>query len=148
MNWDAETFAGPRAFARHMLKDDRLLLRPHVGDVAIAPAPGGWAIECVLFREACWQVELVVLTPGVVAPRHRHNRVDSCDLLLAGRPSAITVGDVIRAPAAQRGSLAANLIRIGKGVWHSGEPSNGAVYLSFQKWDGEPGVIGDDWEQE
>lgn len=140
---DANTFAGPRAFARFMLRDDRLLIRPQLDSIAVF---GGYAIEVVLFRQACWQVELITMLPGANVPMHRHMRVDSCDLMIGGTTAGVVIGGRAVKPF-QRGPLASNLVRVGKGVWHGGQPEgNGAVYLSFQRWDGEPGLISEDWE--
>jgi hypothetical protein len=140
---DSTTFAGSRAFARYMLRDDRLLIRPRLNLITVF---GEYAIEVVLFRESCWQVELITMLPGAVVPMHRHNRVDSCDLMLGGTTSDVVIGGKSVKPF-QRGPITANLVRVGKGVWHHGQPEeNGAVYLSFQRWDGEPGLISEDWE--
>lgn len=140
---NANSFPGPRGFARYMLDGDRLLIRPQLDSISIF---GGYAIEVILFREACWQVELITMLPGVVVPKHRHNRVDSCDLMIGGTPGCVEIGERAISPL-RRGSLAANLVRVGKGVWHHGKSGkSGAVYLSFQKWDGEPGLISEDWE--
>lgn len=141
---DANTFAGPRAFARFMLRDDRLLIRPVINSISVF---GSYCIEAVLFRDACWQVELVTMLPGAVVPKHRHNRVDSCDLLISGWSPAVVIGGK-SVKAVRHEALLPNLVRIGKGVWHEGQPErNGAVYLSFQKWDGEPGLISEDWDE-
>jgi hypothetical protein len=141
---DENTFAGSRAFARYMLRDNRLLIRPRLDSIHVF---NNYAIEVVLFRESCWQVELITMLPGAVVPIHRHNRVDSCDLMLAGDIDGVVVGGV-SVNHFRRGPLPANLVRVGKGIWHGGSPADhGAVYLSFQKWDGPPGVISDDWEQ-
>lgn len=57
---DATSFPGPRAFARHMLRDGRLQLRPIVDQIMTFR---GSAIEAVLFREGCWQIESM---PGAI----------------------------------------------------------------------------------
>lgn len=140
---DSHTFPGSRAFARFMLRDDRLLIRPLLDSITVF---SDYAIEVILFREACWQVELITMLPGAIVPMHRHNRVDSCDLMLGGTTSGVVIGGR-RVKPFQRGSIPANLVRVGKGAWHRGQPeSSGAVYLSFQHWDGEPGLISEDWE--
>lgn len=127
-----------------MLRDDRLLIRPELDSIYVF---NNYAIEVVLFREACWQVELITMLPGAVVPLHRHNRVDSCDLMLGGTTTGVVIGRKA-VSSIRRGSLAANLVRVGKGAWHGGKPDGkGAVYLSFQKWDGPAGVISEDWEQ-
>jgi quercetin dioxygenase-like cupin family protein len=142
MSWGAQQFAGPRAFARHMLAGDRLQLRPLFDS---AHAFAGIATESVVFREGCWQVELVAMLPGAVVPRHRHNRVDSVDLVLGGTGRGDVAGRPLGAP--QRGRLAANLVRVPKGRWHGGQAGEqGVLYLSFQQWDGPPGLISEDWE--
>jgi len=134
-------FAGPRAFAKHMLAEG-VQARPFIGPLH---AFGGIALEGVLFRDGSWQIELVTLFPHAVVPKHRHLRVDSVDLALGG-DGVVIVGDRLMPPA-KRGSLPANLLRIGRGIWHEGSVgANGAQYLSFQQWDGEPGLISEDWQ--
>jgi hypothetical protein len=143
MSMSADSFPGPRAFARHMLQEDRLFIRPELDSIAVF---SGYAIELVLFREACWQVELITMFPGAVVPMHRHNRCNSVDLMLGGTSSTVVV-DGRRVSPIRRGPLLANLVRVAKGAWHAGQPQErGAVYLSFQQWDGEPALISEDWE--
>lgn len=138
-------FGGPRAFARYMLEGDRLLLRPQLDQIH----HDGRALEAVLFREGCWQVEMVVIGPGAEVPVHRHNRCDSVDLLVGGSgtinvdPCVIGrfVGD------AHKGRLAANLVRVPRGAWHGGKVGpKGIVFISFQQWQGPAQLIGEDWE--
>lgn len=139
-----DTFAGPRAFARHMLEGGRLQLRPLVDAVM---AFRGRGIESILFRESCWQVELVVAMPSAEAEMHRHLRCASADLLLNGAlmPCSTVEGRDIGAP--RRGELVHQLRTIGKGEWHGGAAGPaGLVYLSFQQWDGQPTFISEDWE--
>lgn len=138
-----QSFSGSRAFARHMLEGDRLKLTNGLGHVTCIQ---DFAVSTILFRESCWQVEMIVLLPLAKVLRHRHNHCDSCDLLLGGASQDIWVGNK-NANTSRRGSLAANLIRVGKGVWHEGSPaSTGSVYLSFQHWDHTPQLIVEDWE--
>lgn len=139
-------FAGPRAFARHMLAGNRLLLRPLLDRMQ---STGQWS-ELVLYREGCWQVALIVIRPNVVVPRHRHLRVDSCDIGLGGSGLITIEPRVIDQPAerAMRGPLAANLIRVPRGAWHGGTTGpQGGTFLSFQHWaGGAPGFISEDWQ--
>lgn len=132
-------FRGVRHFARYMLSDNRLRLEP-----LLPMRTYGRCVESVLFRLDCWQVELVAGPSNVAIPRHRHNRVDSMDVVISGWVDGL-VGKKRTCEA--RGPLLANLIRVPKGVWHEGHAGpDGAVYLSFQKWDGVVGFISDDWE--
>lgn len=141
-----ESFSGPRAFARHMLAGGRLTLNPVRGSIR---AFGGIALECVVFKESCWQVELITMLPNVVIPRHKHMRVSSVDLALGlGDDGHGVVGNAPM-PQVQRGSMLSNLLRIDKGAWHEGVvSSSGVMFLSFQQWDGEPALISQDWVTE
>ncbi len=137
---NSATFAGPRAFARHMLREGKWL-RPIYDQIMT------WnrsTMETVLFREGRWQVELIAAMPDASAPMHRHLRCASADLLLNGSVLGTVEGRGFSPP---RGQLAAQLKTIGKGEWHGGSAgSSGFVYLSFQQWDGEPTFISQDWE--
>lgn len=141
----AKSFPGSRAFARWMLRDDRM-------PIEIEPARiCRWldrTIEVILFRQSCWQVELISVLPGGVAKQHRHMRVDSCELCLGGGVLADVDGRQLN--TMHRGPLAANLIRVPMGAWHGGESGpNGVVWLSFQHWvKGSPGWVSEDWEEQ
>ena len=137
------SFPGPRAFARWALDGGRLKIAPDLGRIH---ADRGLAIECVLFRQACWQVELVTLMPHAQGVMHRHNRCSSVDLALGGTGVANIGGrDILQV---QRGSLLAQLVRIERGQWHVGSAGpQGNMFVSFQQWhDGEPDFISTDWE--
>jgi hypothetical protein len=137
-----DSFTGPRAFGRYMLREGRLPLRPLYDQIM---AFRGRILESILFREGCWQVELVVGMPHAGTEMHRHLRCASADLLLNGTVSGTVGGRGVSHP--KRGELAAQLRTIGKGEWHGGASGpDGLVYLSFQKWDGEPTFISQDWE--
>lgn len=142
MNLHPESFAGPRAFARWALKDGRLLLRPLPDQLT---AWNGLGQETVLFRESCWQIELLMALPNAPAPVHRHLRCDSADLLLHGEVAGAVEGRGFTPP---RGPLHLQLKTISRGEWHGGQAGpKGFVWLSFQRWhDGEPTFISEDWE--
>ena len=136
-----ESFAGPRAFARYMLREDRVSLRPLYDRIMTY---GGGTLESILFREGPWQVELIAAMPNASAPMHRHLRCASADLLLNGSVRGTVEGRGFSPP---RGPLQAQLKTIGKGEWHGGSAGpQGFIYLSFQQWDGEPDFISEDWE--
>ncbi len=136
-----DAFPGPRAFARHMLQGDRLSLRPLYESIMTFR---GAIIESILFRESCWQVELIASLPNAGTEVHRHMRCASADLLLNGGGIDAHGGVEIKGP---RGPLAAQLKSIAVGKWHGGfSGPAGFVYLSFQQWQGEPTFISQDWD--
>ena len=138
-----DSFAGPRAFARHMLREGRLELRPIVDQIMTFRQS---AIEAILFRDACWQIELVSVVPGFVAEKHKHLRCASADLILNGLVDGYVGARSMREPP-KRGGWEANLFTIGRGEWHGGTSGpNGLCYLSFQQWDGPPTFVSEDWQ--
>jgi hypothetical protein len=139
-------FAGPRSFARWMIEGNRLLIQPDLSRIRLIR---DFVMEVVLYREGPWQCELVIGMPSKVIPRHRHLRVDSCDLALGGSGLVIIGSKVVHVnkTLSQRGSMSANLIRVPRGVWHGGELGDcGGAWLSFQHWIGDPAYLGEDWE--
>lgn len=135
-----DSFAGPRAFARYMLEGG-LKLRPVLDGLMTT----GGIFESILFRESCWQIQLVTGLPGVNAGRHRHPHCASADLLLNGEVINTVGGRGTGVP--RRGELAAQLRTIGAGEWHGGSTGEkGLAFLSFQKWEGEPAYLGTDIE--
>jgi hypothetical protein len=142
MGFNATSFAGPRAFARHMLQGDRLRLAPHYAEVL---AFRGLGLESILFRDGPWQVELIMAMPDSPAEVHRHLRCRSADLILNGSVVGSVEGRSVTDP--KRGALAAQLRTVGKGEWHGGAAGpKGLIYLSFQQWDGAPDFISNDWD--
>jgi hypothetical protein len=132
-----------RAFARQMLREDRLRLSPLKGSLR---AFGSTAFESVMFRDGIWQVEMIHLLPNASIARHRHNRCDSIDLLLCGEGTAEIDGRPVPGIRTDA-SLAASLVPVPRGQWHGGGAGeHGCVYLSFQKWTGAADYISSDWE--
>lgn len=130
-------------FARRMLADDRLLMRPPMDGLRWAD---GWG-EAILYRDGPWQVELVMLLPGVDVPMHRHMRCESCDVALSGSGEIVT--ERFRGPFGRDESrpLARTVLRIPAGMLHGGKAGpSGCLWLSFQRWAGEPAHISEDWQ--
>lgn len=135
-------YRSAKHFARQMLAGDRLTIAP---DYTRMKAMKGWT-EVILLRDENCQVALVTVQPNITVPRHRHLRVDSVDLAIAGHASRFEI-DGHWGPRAMRGPLAANLVAVPAGVAHGGTAAaEGATFLTFQFWDGEPGYASDDWE--
>jgi len=106
-------------------------------------------IEVMIHRDGPWQTQLNVFLPGAVVPMHRHLRCDSVDVAIAGSGvvDVLPWRGVRLAQKKRDAPLAAQLMSIPRGVWHTGGPGdNGAVILSFQHWIGEPDFISADWE--
>lgn len=144
-----ESFAGPRAFARHMLAVGFPMV-PFIGGLRTAPEdhPGGRAMEGVVFREGPWQILLLVMPPNCQVQKHRHRRFASVELSLGGSGTAFVGDRVLTMPDKRRGTPEENLVRLGRGEWHEGFAGpDGSIFLSFQQWwDGPPAFISDDWE--
>jgi hypothetical protein len=132
-----------------MLEGNRLALAPHrdlvwtshrhmaVGDQKM--------MTCILFRDGCWQVELLMIHPGSTSPLHRHNFCESADVLLCGDLTGSIGGHFIGKPRGE--NLIANIQNLPLGAWHGGCTDSGLVALSFQRWIGrEPTFIANDWE--
>jgi hypothetical protein len=149
MPFAADAFPGVKHFARHMLRDGKLLLAP-IRD-AIWTAGGHKDVgdqkmlTCILFRSGCWQVELLVIHPHSSSPLHRHNYCESADVLLNGDLAGTVDGLAIKTPRGDR--LASNITCLPVGAWHGGATEKGLICLSFQRWIGiEPTFIANDWE--
>lgn len=136
-------FPGPRAFARYMLREGRLTLRP---DPTMMRTFGP-IMATILYRDGPWQVELVCIPPFTCVPTHRHNRVSSVELALGGSGS-ITIGERVLNVLEYTLRERLVLTRIPAGVWHGGEVGpDGAMWLSFQQWlEGPVSWLGYDWE--
>lgn len=149
MQFNHSSFAGPRAFARHMLATG-FPMHPFIGGMRTAPEghPGGRAMEGILFREGPWQILLLVMPPNCTVQKHRHGRFASAELSLGGGGTAFVANRVYVAPEVRRGSVDANVVCLARGEWHEGFAGpNGSIFLSFQQWfDGPPAFISDDWE--
>lgn len=131
-------------FAREMLRDNRLCLRPQ--PLALH-ASDGW-MELPLYTQDQWQVQLTVVHRNVIVPRHRHLCCESMDLVLGGLDSHFAIDGWAGVHPRYAERLAVNLVPVPKNVWHeaAGGP-NGIVLLSFQRWDdGRPRPLSQDWE--
>ncbi len=135
-------YRSAKHFARVMLEGDRLSIAP---DYTRMKALKGWT-EVVLLRDENCQVALVTVQPNITVPRHCHPHMDSVDLAIAGHESRFEI-DGHWGPNPMRGPLAANLVGVPAMVPHGGTAgAEGATFLTFQFWHGEPGYASDDWE--
>ena len=127
-------------FARHALVARRLDLR------AVAMRTFGNITCTVLYRSGCWQAELITIPGYTVVPLHRHNRVYSCDVMVGGTVDLVMGGRVTHLVKADELDET-RMLQIPRRRWHGGQAGpDGVAFLSFQKWDGVPSFVSDDWE--
>lgn len=140
-----DSFSDVKEFAKWMLRDGRLTLglRPD-----LIKFDSRNVAEVVLFREACWQAELIVIPPNTFVPAHSHSRVDSCELALSGEIDAVIGGHSFPREL-QRGAMRNKLVRVPAGIKHGAlVPDTGFAWISFQRWTGgEVGWISEDWQE-
>lgn len=119
-------------------------------------APCGWAadygaVQCgILHRDRQFQIEMVIVRPGVVIPPHTHPGTDSIEYAISGglrlhiggeKPFDHLDDDRFLSFIEGKG------VRIASDAAHGGvaHPLLGAVFLSFQRWTGSQGHIGDNY---
>lgn len=120
-------------------------------------APLSWmvdhtAVQCaILHREGPYQVELVVARPGIVIPVHTHPGTDSIEYTVSGGVRLHVDGrdltdtmDEDRFFAFMKGKG----VRIPADALHGGQvhPVLGAMFLSFQRWEGPHDHIGHNYQ--
>lgn len=105
----------------------------------------GNVLSQVLYRDAPWQVEFVILRAGNAFPRqHRHPDVDAYEYDLSGGTPFFVNGVK---PSDWKESHA--LVRVRSTDWHGvGDVPRGACFLSIQEWlNGvNPSAVGLNWQ--
>lgn len=115
-----------------------------------------WAVDhqgvqcAILHRDACYQAELIVVQPGVIIPTHTHPGTDSIEVPVAGAVRFWIDGkDLYRGidDARLLKLIRGNGLRIAQDAPHGGRalPTIGAMFLSFQRWEGAPRHIGENY---
>lgn len=137
-----ESFSGPRGFARRFLRQGNLPFRPLPNGFHF----DGHAFQMVLFRESCWQIELIVLQPNVVVPQHRHDHCATVDVYLGGAASMESISAIERQyQRILRG--VPTMVSVPAGTAHGGAVGpRGLAFLSFQQWSNEAKLIHEDWQ--
>lgn len=111
----------------------------------------GRAGAVVIHREGQFQTEFVtVMGPGAFPP-HRHPRVDSIEVLLAGDIQFEVDGRVVlhRVPVDAGNPLVGAKVRVRRNAAHGAKVgSAGAVFLSVQRWDDglQPSSVALHWD--
>ena len=110
------------------------------------------ASSVVLYRAAQFQVEMITFGPKTKFAEHRHEHVDSVEVMYSGALD-LWVDDIQvgyeRAPRAGNG-MSRDVLRfvpIPSDGYHYGATVGGACFLSVQKWKGmKPSHVGIEWQ--
>jgi hypothetical protein len=113
---------------------------------------GTLATSVVLFREGAYQVELITFGPNTTIPRHRHDHIDSIEVMVSGALD-LWVDDVQcvfeRSPRPQTGMNrdVLKFVPIPSDAYHHGRTVGGGSFLSVQRWKGmSPTHVGIEWQ--
>lgn len=131
------------------------------GGIKLAPPQAGIlyqerlgtrATSIVLYREWDFQVELITFGPNTTIPRHRHDHVDSLEVMLSGALD-LWVDDrqcvYERSPRPQTGMNrdVLKFVPIPSDAYHHGGTVGGGCFLSVQRWKGmAPSHVGIEWQ--
>lgn len=105
----------------------------------------------VLHRDGPYQVELVVVAPGLVIPPHVHPGTDSIEIGVSGLMRFTIDGEEPHADIEDDGRLMVFLkgkgLRIPATAVHGGvaHKAYGAKFLSVQRWEGPQTFIGNNY---
>lgn len=107
-----------------------------------------------MYREAPYQVQMVLCRPNSNIPQHRHPKTDSLLVMVAGELYLKVNGEYVFPPgcfeALPDGRCNKNFqfIRVPPGTEHGGKiGSKGACFVNFERWlDGKPTSAELDWE--
>lgn len=131
------------------------------GGIKLAPPQAGIlhqqrlgtrATSVVLYREGQYQVELVTFAPNTTIPKHRHDHVDSIEVMVSGGLD-LWVDDrqcvFERSPRPQTGMNrdVLKFVPIPSDAYHHGGTVGGGCFLSVQRWKGmAPSHVGIEWQ--
>lgn len=110
------------------------------------------AMVSQLYRDVKYQVELCCVPPGFVIPNHVHPNADTIELTVAGVLRLHVNGEDVYAGMTEesiRRLVRGRGVRINHDDVHgTAEPvgKNGAMFLSIQRWVGEPQSVLTDYE--
>lgn len=140
--------------------DGGIKLKPPADGILIhRDAPGECKVggnyivaSIVLYRDAPFQVELIVLGPGTRVPAHSHEHVDSIEVMVSGALALMVDGLTanIERPARSNG-MARDVLRavpICSDASHEGAAGElGGCFISVQQWKGiAPSHVGVEWQ--
>lgn len=127
-------------------------LKPPQEGILHQARPGTFATSIVLYRHEQYQVELVTFAPNTNIPRHRHDHIDSIEVMVSGALD-LWVDDIQcvyeRTPRPQTGMNrdVLKFVPIPSDAYHHGGTVGGGCFLSVQRWKGmAPTHVGLEWQ--
>lgn len=144
---------GLHRFAAWFFEGGMKAMPPQAG-LLFQQRPGTSATSVVLYRAPPYQVELIVFGPGTIIPRHRHDHVESLEVMFSGSLE-LYVDDIprvmIREPR-REGGMSRDVLRfvpIPRDAYHHGRTVGGGCFLSVQRWLGmAPTHVGLEWQDD
>lgn len=133
--WLREVSPELAAFLQRYFGSDKIEVRPPADAVLMVEG----TTTVVLYREGCFQVELVALAPNLPIPEHVHPDVESYEVALAGELEFFVDGlqaGFIRASRADgRSRDLGKYVPVRADAPHGGRTgARGAAFLSVQRW--------------
>lgn len=127
-------------------------LKPPQDGILHQQREGTRATSVVLYREAHFQVELITFSPSTLIPKHRHDHIDSIEVMVSGALD-LWVDDIQcvyeRSPRPQTGMNrdVLKFVPIPSDAYHHGRTVGGGCFLSVQRWKGMmPSHVGVEWQ--
>lgn len=133
--------------------DGGIKLKPPQDGLLFQQRPGTTVSSVVLYRDGRFQVELIMFAPGSSIPEHRHDSIDSCEVLVSGEIDLFVDGRQVayqgrepRPDGVARDAL--KWVPIPHDAYHGGRASShGGCFLSVQMWRGmDPSHVGLEWQ--
>ena len=127
-------------------------LRPPQDGVLWQERAGTKATSIVLFRQAPYQVELITFSPNTLIPRHRHDHIDSVEVMVSGAldlwvDEMQCVYERSARPQTGMNRDVLKFVPIPHDAYHHGQTVGGGCFLSVQRWRGMPPThVGLEWQ--
>lgn len=132
--------------------DGGIKLLPPQDGILFQRRPGTEAVSVVLYRDKSFQVELIIFGPGTEIPEHRHDHIDSVEVMVSGALDLFVSGQkCVYAREPRENGVSRDALKfmpITSDSYHNGQASKyGGCFLSVQKWKGmNPSHVGIEWQ--
>lgn len=127
-------------------------LKPPQDGLLFQRRDGTGAISVVLFRDPPYQVELIIFEPGSQIPEHRHDHIDTIEVMVSGALELFVDGlqCVYERPPRPGTGMNRDVLKfvpIPSDAYHHGRTAGGGCFLSVQRWkDMTPSHVGLEWQ--